>query len=391
MGAILLVGGADELASFLPVGAFAELQRDLGVDHGAAGLLFVAFAVGSLLVSPLSVLVDHHDRRLPAVGGVAGYAASLLLMAAAPSLPLVLAAALLLGASSDLMVGACEVALADHGDDDLHRHVSRSNFLASVGDLAGPALFVAVAAFGGSWRAALLAGAALMAAYALLLATVPFPPRAVEASVASGLGGRAGVPWRDGLRLLRDPTLWWLAAASALFSQLDEAYFGFASAFLAGHRHLGPASATVVASGLVVGGLVTYARLSRRPAGPAAMPRAAAVLTLSAVLVALVPGPIALAFVTTAFGAAVAVFWVGLQSRQLRHTEGRVGAVTTLVGLLEQPGVLVPVAVGALADRLGLQSAMLAYAVVPALLVVLSGRLRGPALARPAPPPEEPS
>ncbi|MPY94057.1 MAG: MFS transporter [Acidimicrobiia bacterium] len=384
VAALLLVRAADEFASFLPTGAFASLQADLGIEYRDAGLIFAAMAVGSLLGSPLAVLVDHRSRCVLASLGAFGYAASLALFAMAPSLAVLLGAAMLLGAASDLLVGACEVALADLAGEDLERELSRSNLLASLGDLAGPALFVAVGAAGWSWRVALTAGALAMALYGAWLATLPFPPPHRGAGPeAEGAGAKragradsdatAGSAWRGALGLLRDPGVWWLALVSALFSQLDEAYFGFLVAFLTGARQLAPPVATAVAAGTVVGSLVGFAVLVRRPPGGGALLRAALAMAVSGAVVAVVPGVAVAAVAAVAFGAGVAVFWVSLQAQVLRHREDRAGSVSTVVGILEQPGVLLPVAIGALADGFGLQSAMVAYAGVPAVLALLVG------------------
>jgi predicted MFS family arabinose efflux permease len=387
LGALVLVRGADELGSFLPIGAFASLRADLGIDYADGGLVFVAFAVGGLASSPLGVLADHRSRRVLGSLGALGYAAALAGFAVAPGLGVVLVAALVLGASSDVMVHACEAALVDVAGERLERELSRVNLVAAVGDLVGPGAFVAVSAIGGSWRLVLVLGALAMLAYAALLAAVPVPsPGAGSDGDGDGPGtgtpdgADAGerTPWRDVVGLLRDPGVWWLAGVSALFASLDEAYYGFLLAFLVDGRELTGATATLAASGLVVGGLVGYAVLVRRPPGPHALPLAAAAMVVASLTIALAPWPVAIGAASTAFGVAGAVFWVAFQSRVLRHRPDRAASMSTVVGVLEQPGWVVPVLVGVVADRLGLHVAMVAYAAVPAALLALTALTRAP-------------
>jgi predicted MFS family arabinose efflux permease len=380
LGALVLVRGADELGSFLPIGAFASMRADLGFDYADGGLVFVAFAVGGLLSSPLGVLADHRSRRALASLGALGYAASLAAFAVAPGLGVVLAAAFVLGASSDVMVHSCEAALVDVAGERLERELSRVNLVAAVGDLVGPGAFVAVGAVGGSWRLVLVLGAATMVAYAALLAALPFPAPADHAHEEAD--DEASTPWRDVVGLLRDPGVWWLAAVSALFASLDEAYYGFLVAFLVDGRELATTTATLAASGLVVGGLVGYAGLVRRPPGPRALPAAAAVLVGASLAIAALPWAVAVGAASTAFGVGVAVFWVAFQSRLLRHRPDRAASISTIVGVLEQPGVVVPVAVGYVADELGLHAAMAAYVAIPLALLALTLATRGPRAGR---------
>jgi MFS family permease len=378
----VLVRGADEFGSYLPVAAFGGFSRDLGIDYGAAGLIFVAMAVGGLAASPLGVLVDHRSRRALASLGALGYAVALAGFATSRSLPALLAAAAMLGASSDVLIAACEVALVDVAGDRLERELSRTNLLGSLGDLAGPGLFVVVGMVGGSWRLALWVGAVGMAVYAAWLASLPFP------LPARGPGDAAPGPtpsaWRGALGLLADPAVWWLALLAVLFAPLDEPFLGFLVAFLADQPEMSPVVGQLAATALVLGGVVTYVVLVRRPPGRRALGGAAVVLAVGASTIALSPWAPVVVGAALAFGSGGAVFWVAYQGRLLRLRPGRPGSVTAVVGILEQPAVLIPVAIGALADRAGLEAAMLAFAAVPAVLAAVV-RL-GSRLAPPTPP-----
>jgi hypothetical protein len=276
-------------------------------------------------------------------------------------------------------VHACEAALVDVAGDGLEVELARVNVVSALGDLAGPAAFVAVGAAGGSWRLVLALGAVAMAAYAAWLATTPFPPPAAgRHGDGDGSVDAAGAPWREAVGLVRDGRVWLLAVVSALFGSLDEAYYGAVVGFLQEERALTPSAATAGASGMVVGGLLAYGVLARRPPGPRALRGAAVAMTAGAAAIAAVPHVAAVAAAATAFGAAFGVFWVAFQAAVLRHRPDRAASVATVVGVLEHPGLAVPVAVGALADAAGLHAAVLAYVAVPALLVPLVARLGHP-------------
>jgi hypothetical protein len=72
------------------------------------------------------------------------------------------------------------------------------------------------------------------------------------------------------------------------------------------------------------------------------------------------------------FDAAMIGFWLPLQALALRLIPGRAGTTKAVIGAIEMLGLLVPVAIGALADRAGLTPGLLAFAVVPAVMLLLT-------------------
>jgi MFS family permease len=176
--------------------------------------------------------------------------------------------------------------------------------------------------------------------------------------------------------LLRDRAIWRFGLVAMLFVQLDEAYLAFVIAYLRRDQHLTPARATLTASALVVGTIVGFtiaARRARRGSTRAALQRAAGLLAVSSLGIALLSGPVPVALCGLVFGIAGARFWVVFHAAVLRHRPGRAGSVTAVVGNLEMLGFGFPIAIGAIADAHGLRAGLVGYAVIPVALLVVAG------------------
>jgi MFS family permease len=161
-----------------------------------------------------------------------------------------------------------------------------------------------------------------------------------------------------------------------LFVQLDEAYLAFVIAYLRRDQHLAPARATLTASALVVGTIIGFtvaAGRARRGSTRGALRRAAALLSVSSLGIALLSDPVAVALCGLAFGIAGARFWVVFHATVLRHRPGQAGSVTAVVGNLEMLGFGFPIAIGAIADAHGLRAGLLGYALVPVALLLVAG------------------
>jgi MFS family permease len=300
-----------------------------------------------------------------AAGGAFGYAVALALFALGGSFAALAVAAFVLGMSSTAMVDAAEVALVELAGDDLRRALARSNLLATVGDLLGPGLVLAVAATGLSWRVAFGAGALVLAAYGVALAAAPLP-RPAGRGHGDGGGGRPGLS-----AVLRDPAVWTLGVIGLLMNPFDEPLAGFTIALLEQERGASAAAASLVAlaDDLLLAG-------------------AAAAMTAAALTIAFVPvlPVVALAALVASVGLSLA--WLAVQHRSLTLRPGQVGTTKAVLGTIESTGFWIPVAVGALADGAGLTAALASYGALGAVMVVLarwSGRRAATGASAPAP------
>lgn len=371
MLALLAVRLVDELAAFLPTGAFESFRDDLGLTYAQASAVLVATAPGAIAGNVFPVLADHRSRRAIASAGAFGFAAALATFGLASSLPTLVLASFALGMASTAMVDAAEVALVDVAGDEVSTQLSRSSLAGALGDLLGPALLVTVAASGVSWRVAFLIGAVITASYGCWLAASPLPPPPGRRD-----GERAG----DGLRIvLRDRRIRYLGVLALLLGPLDEDFLAFLIAYLERGRGLSPALATAVAAASVLGTLVGFASTSRAGyrASRSTLRNHAATTALAAVLAAAVPSVPVVAAAVFVFGFAVARSWIALKTRIVAIHPGRVGAVSAVVSTIGFGGFVLPLLAGALADAFGVRAGFAfsaAIAVVMFLVVLAGGR-----------------
>ncbi len=351
--ALLAVRLLDESTSFVLPGTFESLRADLDLTYSQASSAFLAIAVGAVAGGLATVAADYRSRRVIAGGGAFASAAALLVVGAADSYALLLAGAFMVGAASTAMVDTCEIALADLAGDDLENHLTVQNVWGSVGDLLGPAIVVAVAALGLSWRVAYVVGAGLVLLYGVWLTSLPFPPPH---------------PHQDGHRVSRamasvlsDPAVWLAGTAVMLLGPLDEPMLAFLIAHLQQARGLTETGATLIAALSVVGAFVGYATLRR---WTSALALDAALLALATSALVAAPDALTASGGSLLVGVFLVRVWVALQARVLRVRPGQAGTVKAVVALVETVGWGLPLLAGAVADRTNVTAGVATYAAV---------------------------
>ena len=367
---------ADEAAVFLPFGTLESFRADLGLTYAQAGTVLAAIAPGAVVGGLFAAAADRFSRRVIAAGGAAGFALSLAMFAVGGSFAVLALGAFVMGMASTAMVDGAEVALVDLAGDDLRRYLARSNLLATVGDLLGPALIGAAALAGLSWRVAFAAGAVLMGLYALALTAAPLPPPAAtgatdrpEATAADGMA-------RRGLAaVLRDPAVWVMGLIGLLMVPFDEPLVGFTIALLEADRGASAAAATLVAFVGICGGVLAFTVLAPRlEAVPDDRLLLGSVAAMTAGAVTIVAAPVlplvAIAGLVTAAGLNLA--WLAVQHRSLTLRPGQVGTTKAVLGTIEATGFWIPIAVGVIADRAGLTLAVGSFGVVGGALMALA-------------------
>jgi len=370
---VLFVRLADESAVFLPFGSLESFRADLGLTYAQAGTVLAAIAPGALAGGAFAAAADRYSRRAISAGGAFGFALALVMFALGDSFAVLAAGAFVMGMASTAMVDAAEVALVDiAAGDDLRRWLARSNLLATVGDLLGPALVAGAVLLGLSWRAAFWVGAGLMGLYALALARAPLPPPSRAVAEDDGVDGAS----RPGFTaVLRDPAVWVMGLIGLLMVPFDEPLVGFTIALLEQERGASPAVATVIAFAGIAGGVLAFTVLARRFEGVAddrLLMGSVSAMAGGALVIAVVPvlAVVALAGLAVAIGLSLA--WLALQHRSLVLRPGQVGATKAVLGAIESTGAWLPMAIGALADRAGLTWAVGSFGIVGAVLMALS-------------------
>lgn len=366
--AALVVRVVDEWWSYLPAGAIGDLRRDLGVSYAQSGWLIALLSIGGFVGSPLAALADRGHRRLLACSGAGLLTAGLLTYAAAPPFLALAIASTGMGMASDLLIRPLETSLAEVAGDDLDRQLGRQHLLTWLGDFISPALLAIGAATFIGWRGVFASTAVITAAYGLVLAAVQFP----EPPAA---GDDDPTLWRSALALARSWEVLLLSAAEFLLLPLDETFLGFAVA-----RRIGDdrsAAAQLLAGGMVVGGigaglLIGRVGLTRR------FTRGGALAMVGGALGAAVPAPFVVQVVAMAvMGFGTAVVWAKVHHRTLTLVAGRASTTATVVSMLSTPALVVPTAVGWLADRTSLTVGLIACASLAIPLVAIVLRLGG--------------
>ena len=394
LAAVLLVRLADEAAVFLPFGTLESFRADLGLTYAQAGTVLAAIAPGAVVGGLFAAAADRHSRRLIAAGGAFGFALSLAMFAMGGSFAVLAIGGFVMGMASTAMVDGAEVALVDMAGEDLRRCLARSNLLATIGDLLGPALIAATALVGLSWRVAFGAGAVLMGLYGMALSCAPLPPPVRHDGSGKDNEGEenddAGVGHRRPplAAVLRDPAVWVIGLIGLLMTPFDEPLVGFTIALLENDRGASTLAATMVAFVGVAGGVLAFTVMARRLEGVAdqrLLVGAVSVMTAGAVTMAVAPvlPVVAVAALVTSVGLNLA--WLAIQHRSLTLRPGQVGTTKAVLGTIESTGFWIPVAIGLVADRVGLSLAVGCFGLLGVVMVALaswSGRRSPRAVTR---------
>ncbi len=378
--ALLSVRLADESAGFLIPGSFEAFRSELHLSYAQAATILAAGAPGAIVGNGFAIAADYFSRRVIAAGGAFWFAAAVAVFATSDSYWVLVAASFVIGVAASAMVDASELALVDLSGEDLPRMLGASNFLGSIGDLAGPALIVAAAWLGFGWQAPFLLAAVLMAAYGVWLAISPLPP--------PHAAGDREPPRRALSSIVRDRRVWMLGLMAALLSPLDEPFLAFLIAHLQRTDGLSAAVATAIAMLTVVGALAGSIHQARRAPPSPPLARPAVLLAVAVTSIALAPTALLVLPGAFLFGFGLVGFWTALQARVLRLRPGQAGTVSAVVSTIEFSGFLIPVGIGLIVDAHGLRAGIACYAVLAILLgpVVWSyGRAADPVAELPRP------
>ncbi|HLF00264.1 MAG TPA: MFS transporter [Gaiellaceae bacterium] len=364
---LLAIELLDELVFGAREAAWPAVRDDLSLSYAEIGLLLTVPSLVSLAVEPvLGVVAVTRHRRLLVLGGGASFALALALAAGAPSFWVLLVAFALLYPASGAFVSLSQAALMDLQPGQREHNMARWNFAGSVGAVAGPLLLALFAWTGLGWRG-LFAGFALLAV--ALVALAVRAPDHVD-------GERPRV--REALRMLtRREVFRWLFLLE-LSDLLLDVFLAFLALYL-----VDEADASIAAAGLAVAvwtgaalvGSALIIPLLKRVEGLRYL-RASAMLTIplfAAFLV--VPGLVAKLFLVGALGLVNAGWYPVLKAR-LYGALGEASALVLTVGALFPLNAVLPLAIAALAERLGLAAALWPLLAAPVALLLLVPRRR---------------
>jgi MFS transporter, FSR family, fosmidomycin resistance protein len=347
--------------------AWPLIRTDLDLTYAEIGLLLSVPALVSNFVDPvIGVAGDAGHRRALIVAGGAGFALSGLATGLAPSFVVLLVALVAFYPASTALVSLSQASLMDLDADARERNMARWTAAGSIGVVASPLLLAAGVMLGAGWRGPMLALAAAALVLTLLVRRLPIPENGDGATLRGA--ARAALAAFKSWAVIR-----WLLILEASDLMLD-VFHGFLALYFVDVAGLGPVEAGLAlgvwtATGLA--GDLLLVPLLARVQGVVYLRASAAVVALLYPAFLIVEGvelKLALLGVIGLLNAGwYAIPKAGLYSA-LPGRSGTALAIGSVTGLI---GSLLPITLGLLAERYGLEATM--WLLLAGPLVLLAG------------------
>lgn len=335
------------------------LRDELGLSYTATSLHFSAFAVGILVVGLAGHLViDRIGRRFSLAVGAIGLGLGALLLVIGRNPVVTVAAIFLMGCVGSLILAVVPPALSEEHGENSAVAISEANVLSSIVAAAAPLLVGWLAGFWIGWRLALIVAALLAVGVGGVLFRLGGSSQA-GAVVVRPAGGLPGRFW-----------FYWICLVLAVSVEFCMVFWS--ADFMEGALGMPRAGAAQAVSlfllGMIVGRLVSSRLLAHMPARR---------VVLGSVLLALAgfmlywsaASPFAGMAGLTLTGLGTAGLYPLILSMAIRSAPGREAQAGARTTLASGTAILaLPLALGRVADLIGLKPA---FAVVAGLLGVL--------------------
>ncbi|MDL1924871.1 MFS transporter [Anaerolineae bacterium AMX1] len=370
----LLIEFLDELVYGVSETAWPLIRDDLHLTYTQIGLLLSLPGIIAAFIEPLiGILGDVWRRRVLILAGGVFFALSLLATSASFSFIFLLFSFILFFPSSGAFVSLSQASLMDSDTDRHEQNMARWTLAGTLGVLAGPLLLGLFVYLGLGWRGtyALLAS---LSTLILLLAFKRIPPDAFPASRPSF--GLLLDGFRAALAALKRKEVWrWLLLLEFSDLMLDVLLSYLALYFVDVARVTAWQAGVAVAFWLALGLFTDFAFIpfiDRRPDSVKflRLTAAAQMVFFPFPLFLLVPGFLPKLVMITFVNFFNTGWYSILQGRLYSALPGQsaslmaIGAVTTPIAKL------LPLLIGFLADRFGLQAAMWLLLLGPIALLV---------------------
>ena len=345
--------------------AWPLIRRDLGLDYVAIGVLItVPDVVGSLVQPVLGLLGDTGKRRgVVLIGGVV-FAVSLLLVAAASGFVTLLVAFAIISPASGAFVSLVQATMMDGAPDGRDRAMARWVVAGSVGVVAGPLALAGALHLGFGWRTVMIGLAVLTIPVWLMALRIRFP---------AGNGHPLHHVAREALRSLRRGAVWRWLILLELTDLLGDVFLGFVALYFVDVAGASPVTAALAVTVLGISGLVGDALLVpvlRWVEGVRVLRWSAAAMLVAYPTFLAAPGIATKLALLSTLGALRAGWYAIPQARLFDEFHGSSGtavAVSDLGGLAAR---ILPIGIGVLAQRAGLEAAMWVLLAAPVSLLV---------------------
>jgi FSR family fosmidomycin resistance protein-like MFS transporter len=363
---LLVVELLDELASGVLGAALPQLRTDLSLSYGQIGALFaIPAVVGNLIEVPFGVLADRGHRRRLVVGGGVAFTVALAVMAGTPTFAVLLVAFVVYYPASGAFVGLSQAILVDTDPKRGEALMARWTLAGSVGVVAGPLLYAAVVALGGSWRLALAVVAATFAVGVAAVARIRIEETAIDDG--TDLPG-----WRDLIAAARQRSVRAAIALLHVSDLLGDILTSFLALYLVDVVGFSPGTAAMglamwAGAGLVGDGLAVPV-LDRLDGRLVVRISALVAAGLYAALLLVDAAPAKLLLVAL-LGLSTAGWYPVLQARLYAALPGRSGVAVSLTSASGILAGVVPLSLGLVAQWWGLQTMMWLLLAGPVALV----------------------
>jgi FSR family fosmidomycin resistance protein-like MFS transporter len=363
---LLLIEFLDELVFGAREAAWPLIRNDLGLSYAQVGMLLsLPHLIGCFAELLLGILADVWNRRAIVLGGGFAFALALMVTASSNSFALLLVSFILISPASGAFVGLSQATLMD-SDAARHEHnMARWTLFGSLGLVVGPLALGAAVALGASWRGLFFAFALLALVLLKLASRFRFAVTAPRDEQTDSPALNGGV--RKAFEALkRREVLRWL-----LLLQFSDLMLDVLNGFLALY-FVDVVGVTKTEAGLAIAvwtcvglpGDFLLIPLLKRVRGLPYLRVSALLVSLLFPAFLLAPGFAMKLMILGLLGLLNAGWYSILKAQLYTCMPGLSGTVMSLGSLFGIAGGMIPLALGVVAERLGLQ---------PTLWLLLAG------------------
>jgi FSR family fosmidomycin resistance protein-like MFS transporter len=343
------------------------VRREFGLNYTEIGFLLALPGLLAAAIEPaFGLLADSGRRRLIVVAGGLAFAAGLGITAVAPGFAWLLVGFIVIYPASGAFVSLSQASLMDLQPERHEVNMARWTLAGSVGAVLGPLVLTAALALGAGWRG-VFAGLALL--------TLPLVAGARAAPASPAVHESFAAALRAALEALRRrAVIRWLVVLEAT-DLMGDVLLGYLALYFVDVVGLSPIAAAAVIVVWTVAGLVGDALLLlvlARASGLGYL-RASAVAAVFVYPAFLLAPPAALKVALIALLAVLHAGWYAIpQGRLFTELGDKTGTAVALSSLGTAAGSVLPLVIGMLAERAGLQGALWISMLAPLAILLLA-------------------
>lgn len=369
----LLIEFLDELVFGLGETAWPLIRADLSLSYTQIGLLLSVPGIAAAFIEPfLGILGDVWRRRLLILGGGVALTLSLLLTAASGSFLPLLISFVLFAPASGAFVSLSQATLMDSDPQRHEQNMARWTSAGSLGNVLGPIVLGAFVYFGLGWQGA----------YVLLAVVAAFCVIAAFRFVPADDPSRSALPnfqivfdgFRAAFGALKRREVWrWLILLEFSDLMLD-VLLGFLALYFVDVSGASPAQAGIAVTVWLGMGLLTdllfIPFIDRQPDSMVYLRRSAVLEMIAFAVFLIVPGFIPKLIGVVFVNLCNTGWYPILKGRLYSALPGQSASLMAIESVTTPIAKLMPLAVGWLADQVGLGTAIWLLLLGPLALMI---------------------